>query len=88
MDFFKANVLFRNFEVEGPADRLLIYVTLYIHQCLCTMKGKSKAEATKLLFTQALSNFALPGEGKFPLGGMVSAPERQDAGTLLISILF
>ena len=29
---FRANVLFRNFEVLGPADRTLIYLTLFIHQ--------------------------------------------------------
>lgn len=29
---FRANVLFRNFEVLGAADRTLIYLTLLIHQ--------------------------------------------------------
>lgn len=29
---FRANVLFRNFEVLGAADRTLIYLTLSIHQ--------------------------------------------------------
>ena len=29
---FRANVLFRNFEVQGSADRTLIYLTLLIHQ--------------------------------------------------------
>ena len=28
---FRANVLFRNFEVHGSADRVLIYLTLFIH---------------------------------------------------------
>lgn len=32
--FFRANVLFRNFEVKGAADRLLVYLTLYIGKCL------------------------------------------------------
>jgi len=31
---FRSNVLFRNFEVRGAADRTLIYLTLYTHQCL------------------------------------------------------
>lgn len=31
---FRANVLFRNFEVKGPADKLLIYLTLFVCQCL------------------------------------------------------
>ena len=31
---YRANVLFRNFEVKGPADKLLIYLTLFVCQCL------------------------------------------------------
>ncbi len=34
LNFFRANVLFRNFDVRGGADRTLIYLTLYTHQCL------------------------------------------------------
>ena len=34
LNFFRANVLFRNFDVRGGADRSLIYLTLYTHQCL------------------------------------------------------
>ena len=34
ISFFRANVLFRNFEVKGPADKLLLYLTLYISACL------------------------------------------------------
>ena len=29
---FRANVLFRNYEVQGHGDRVLIYLTLLIHQ--------------------------------------------------------
>jgi len=29
---FRANVLFRNFEVQGGGDRILVYLTLFIHQ--------------------------------------------------------
>lgn len=31
---FRANILFRNFEVKGPADKLLIYLTLFVNLCL------------------------------------------------------
>ena len=31
---FKANVFFRNYEIEGEADLVLIYLTLYIQDCL------------------------------------------------------
>jgi hypothetical protein len=29
---FRANVMFRNFEVLGGGDRVLVYLTLFIHQ--------------------------------------------------------
>jgi hypothetical protein len=32
MNFFRANVFFKSFEVKGGADRLMIYLTLFIHQ--------------------------------------------------------
>ena len=31
---FRANVFFRTFEVKGAADKLLIYLTLYVNLCL------------------------------------------------------
>ena len=30
LDLFRGNVYFANFEVKGPADRLLVVLTLYI----------------------------------------------------------
>jgi actin related protein 2/3 complex subunit 3 len=81
LEYFKANVFFRTFEVKGSADILLIYATLYISQCLGKIKGRSKADASKQLFSLAVENFALPGDGNFPLGGMVAAPSnRGEAG--------
>ena len=32
IDYFRANVLFRSFEMQGAADRVLAYLTLYIQQ--------------------------------------------------------
>ena len=32
--YFKANVFFRNYEILGSADRTLIYLTMYVSQCL------------------------------------------------------
>ena len=34
LNYFRANVFFRNFDVRGGADRTLIYLTLYTQQCL------------------------------------------------------
>ncbi|UDD56724.1 hypothetical protein AFCA_004251 [Aspergillus flavus] len=44
LSLFRANVLFRNFEINGPADRMLIYGTLFISECL----GKVRPNMTAL----------------------------------------
>ena len=46
--FSLANVFFRNYEVKGNADRLLVYMTLYTTQCLeklqkCSSKNDVRA---------------------------------------------
>jgi len=74
LNAFKANVFFKNFEVKGPADRLLVYITLYISQALLKMPNQSKQNAEKQLFQLAIENFALPGDKNFALGGIVTNP--------------
>jgi len=34
LSLFRANTFFRNFEIQGPADRLLIYGILWVSECL------------------------------------------------------
>ena len=83
IEFFKANVMFRNYDVEGPADRVLVYLTLYIHLCLTKITNKSKGDAVNTLYQLAISNFAIPGDSNFSLGGFVTNPaNRSDAGTV------
>jgi len=74
LNFFKANVMFRNYEVKGPADRLLIYLTLYISACLAKCDKQPKSNAEKNLYQLAIENFSLPGDRNFALGGLVTNP--------------
>eukprot|EP01102_Stenamoeba_stenopodia_P000142 TRINITY_DN1010_c0_g2_i1.p1 TRINITY_DN1010_c0_g2~~TRINITY_DN1010_c0_g2_i1.p1 ORF type:complete len:213 (+),score=30.68 TRINITY_DN1010_c0_g2_i1:94-639(+) len=75
LNYFRANMLFRNFEVRGPADRLLVYLTLYAHQCLTRLPGKDKDAAGKVLYQLAIENFPIPGDKNFVLGGLVQNPK-------------
>jgi actin related protein 2/3 complex subunit 3 len=34
LDLYRANVLFRNFDVRSDADKLLIYISIFITACL------------------------------------------------------
>jgi len=82
LNFFKANVFFRNFEVKGPADRVLVYLTLYLSQCLTKISG-DKGSAEKALYQLAIENFPIPGDKAFVLGGIVTNPaNRAEADTL------
>ena len=71
----------------GPADRLLIYLILFISECLTKLAatpGKQSPgfqEATKVLSTLSVDTFALPGDAGFPLNSLYHAPaSRNDAG--------
>ncbi|XP_048752504.1 actin-related protein 2/3 complex subunit 3-like [Ostrea edulis] len=73
--YFKANIFFRNYEIKSEADRTLIYITLYISECLKKLqKCSSKSAATKEMYTLGLLNFPIPGEPKFPLNAMFTKP--------------
>lgn len=85
---FRANSLFRNFEIKGAADRTLIYLILYISDCLNKIASPAARnwtpnEAVKQLTTLALENFSLPGDAGFPLNTAFQAPKsRSEADTL------
>jgi actin related protein 2/3 complex, subunit 3 len=49
LSLFRANVLFRNFEIKGPADRTLIYGILFLSECLGKVKpGMAARDAEKV----------------------------------------
>ena len=70
------------FTHTGPADRVLIYLILFIRECIVkSQRSPSAAEARKTLNTFALANFSIPGDSRFPLNNLYPAPQsRQDAG--------
>jgi actin related protein 2/3 complex subunit 3 len=87
IELFRANCLFKNYEIKGGADRVLIYVTLFISEILTTIQtasNKSASEATKILNNLALERFTVPGDPNFPLNSMYHPPEnRNEAGNFI-----
>ncbi|GAA5863586.1 hypothetical protein JCM5353_002115 [Sporobolomyces roseus] len=81
LNLFRANSLFRNFEVMGNADRVLIYLILFTGDCLERI-GKARVwssqEATKHLTTYAMDHFSLPGEPGFPMNNVFTGPPQGD----------
>ncbi|MCI4386961.1 hypothetical protein PGIGA_G00068660, partial [Pangasianodon gigas] len=82
--YFKANVFFKNYEIKNEADRTLIYVTLYISECLKKLqKCSSKGQGEKEMYTLGITNFPIPGEPGFPLNAMYAKPtSRQEEETM------
>lgn len=78
LNFFRANVFFRNFDVKGKADRTLIYLTLYTHYLLVKCeKINDRAAAAKEFHNLAIKQFVVPGEAGWPLGTLFPAPENR-----------
>uniref|UniRef100_UPI00358E9401 actin-related protein 2/3 complex subunit 3 isoform X2 n=1 Tax=Myxine glutinosa TaxID=7769 RepID=UPI00358E9401 len=82
--YFKANVFFKNYEIKSEADRTLIYITLYITECLKKLqKCTSKSMGEKEMYTLGITNFPIPGEGGFPLNALYARPtNRQEEETM------
>ncbi|XP_014203733.1 actin-related protein 2/3 complex subunit 3 [Copidosoma floridanum] len=73
--FFKANVFFRTYEIKSEADRLLIYITLYITECLKKLqKCISQNQAPNEMYSLAISKFDIPGDQGFPLNSVYAKP--------------
>ena len=82
---FRANTFFRNFEIKGPADRVLIYGILFLSEALSKIRpGMSKRDAEKNVGNVALeTNFAIPGDAGFPLNQMFEAPRDRNEAEVL-----
>lgn len=79
LSYFKANVFFKTYEIQSDADRVLIYLTLYISECLkklqrCTAKEQAQQE----MYSLAISRFDIPGDPGFPLNSVYSRPTNPD----------
>eukprot|EP01091_Cochliopodium_minus_P000518 TRINITY_DN10471_c0_g1_i1.p1 TRINITY_DN10471_c0_g1~~TRINITY_DN10471_c0_g1_i1.p1 ORF type:complete len:183 (+),score=52.44 TRINITY_DN10471_c0_g1_i1:29-577(+) len=81
--FFKANVLFRNYEVQGSSDRTLIYLTLFITEALKLIEKNPTCDieqAKKEMYSLSINNFLIPGDKDWPLTGYTNPPSsRQES---------
>lgn len=82
--FFKANVFFRTYEVKSEVDRILIYITLYITECLKKLqKCSNKNQGIQEMYTLAISKFDIPGEAGFPLNSVYAKPSSSTEADLM-----
>lgn len=73
---FRANTFFRNFELQGYADRLLVYGIWFVSDCLTKIKPTADVRtATKDVMNLALDlQFAIPGDPGWPLNQVRCGP--------------
>jgi len=73
--YYRANVLYRSYDVQGASDKTLIFLELCVGQFMKRFEGcKTKAEAYKTVHALALEPLLLPGDPGFALGGFLQAP--------------
>lgn len=84
LDLFRANSFFKNFDIKGPADRLLIYGILFVSDCLSKLTPRTAhKDAVRALNNLALDSFALPGDIGFPMNALYQAPASRNDAELL-----
>lgn len=77
--YFKPNVFFRSYEIQSDADRVIIYLTLFITECLKRLqKCNSKDQAVQEMYSLSISRFDIPGDPNFPLNSMFHRPTKQE----------
>ena len=89
LSLFRANTFFRNFEIRGPADRLLIYAILFISEALTKIRPTMGAkDAERAVMNAALdTQFAIPGDVGFPLNQAFEAPRERGEAEMLRAYL-
>lgn len=70
MQYFKANMVHKTFQVNGPGDRLALYLTCYVQQAIkrLWLSGKkgTRQHAKKVLIELAIETPVGPGHSSFP----------------------
>jgi actin related protein 2/3 complex subunit 3 len=73
--YFKAHMLFRTYNIKGPGDRTLLYMTLFVQQCLKRIVGMNKNKAKQEMLNLGTEGFDNPGSQGFVFGSFFPAPE-------------
>ena len=84
LTYFKANVFFRTYEIRSEADRVLIYLTLYITDCLKKLQRcASRSQGQQEMYSLAIARFDIPGDAGFPLNGVYAKPQTPEQADLM-----
>mmetsp|Transcript_90175 Transcript_90175/g.110352 ORF Transcript_90175/g.110352 Transcript_90175/m.110352 type:complete len:187 (+) Transcript_90175:79-639(+) len=84
--YFRANIFFSVFEVEGSADLVLVYLTAWIADCLRKLfKDKTKEAAMKSAHQIGINKkFKVPGTNGFEFGAFFDKPKNNSEKQLFV----
>ena len=85
MSCLQANILFTSFDMETDVDRVLVYLTFYIVECLRKLQKEPSLErGIAAMHSLARESFSLPGDAGFPksLNVFCTKPSRSEAEEL------
>ncbi|KAF6204916.1 hypothetical protein GE061_019081 [Apolygus lucorum] len=72
------------YEIKSESDRVLIYIILYITECLKKLqKCPNRNDGLKEMYTLAISKFDVPGEAGFPLNSVYAKPSSPTEADLM-----
>ena len=64
--YFKPNMYFKTFKIKGNGDRLILYLTCFVHKLLQKIVGLNKKQCQVVLITLNQEFVTLPNEASFP----------------------
>ena len=73
--YFKSNMLLRTYTIKGNGDRLILYITYFLSQCLKRLVGVTRDQAKNVLFALANEGFSAPGDKGFPFPAFFPQPK-------------
>ncbi|MBZ3885742.1 Actin-related protein 2/3 complex subunit 3 [Sciurus carolinensis] len=86
--YFKDNVFFKNYRIKNEADWTLMYITLYISECIKKLqKCNSRNQGEKEMYTLGITNFSIPGETGFPLNAIYTKPANKQEDEIMPAYL-
>ena len=71
--------MFKSFDMETDVDRVQVYISLYIIECLKRLQKCPNLErGSNEIYSLAIEPFSLPGEAGFPLNSFYKKPNRNE----------
>eukprot|EP01016_Furgasonia_blochmanni_P040160 TRINITY_DN5095_c0_g1_i1.p1 TRINITY_DN5095_c0_g1~~TRINITY_DN5095_c0_g1_i1.p1 ORF type:complete len:265 (+),score=65.78 TRINITY_DN5095_c0_g1_i1:65-859(+) len=74
--YYRLNLLFKNFDCRGPGDKILIYLTVFMHYCLKAIQNETTGDGAKKRLADCVKEASpQPGDPKFFMGGLIFKPD-------------